>query len=300
MPSQTCQQPTQTYTTLVLQQDNILCQVVDSGYIPCILSLPIIDAAHGQVTLNLSHQHTTDALTPVLDAAITDSMLTTAKISHAISASFAHEHGIIWENQAQFIPYRTLLASLDASMLTTITHAMQLLRWQEETQFCSRCATPAIAHHSGEPAMVCPNCDLRQYPRIQPCVIIAITRTNPETLKPQILLAHHHRHTKPNQRPMYGLIAGFVEVGESLEQAIHREVMEEVGLSVDNIRYIDSQPWPYPSNLMMGFIVDYQKGDIVLEEAELRDAHFFDIDDLPRIPAKGTIAHQLIETVAQS
>ena len=176
---------------------------------------------------------------------------------------------------------------------------MQLLRWQEQTRFCSRCAAAVMPHPSGEPAMVCPSCDLRQYPRIQPCVIIAITRTHPDTLKPQILLAHHHRHSKPDQPPMYGLIAGFVEVGESLEQTVRREVTEEVGLTVNNIRYIDSQPWPYPSNLMMGFIADYVSGDIVIEQAELSDAKFFDVDDLPRIPTKGTIARQLIETVIQ-
>lgn len=274
---------------IIFKQDNILCLPTKSGYTPYILSLPPssqTSVRQGKITLSLSNAHHSHvyALTHV---------------KHAISTTFAKEYQISWDNEAELIPYRTLIQYLCLDEIAIISNAMQLLRWQDETRFCSRCGSAAMPHPSGEPAMVCPSCDLRQYPRIQPCVIIAITRNNPETLQPQILLAHHHRHSKPDQSPMYGLIAGFVEVGESLEQAIHREVKEEVGLTVGNIRYIDSQPWPYPSNLMMGFIVDYQSGDIVIEEAELNDARFFDINDLPRIPSKGTIAHQLIKTVTQ-
>ncbi|WP_227430706.1 NAD(+) diphosphatase [Psychrobacter sp. I-STPA6b] len=288
MPTSTTQlSKTQPANTIIFKQDTVLCLPTKSGYSPYIASLPIFKSSQGSVALNLSQIGAKD-------------MGAFTQVSQAITTTFAKKQGITWDSNAQFVPYRDLLTQLTVNEITAITHAMQLLRWQDETQFCSRCATAVEQHSSGEPAMVCPSCHLHQYPRIQPCVIIAITRTNPTTHQPQILLAHHHRHSSPEQSPLYALISGFVEVGESLEQAIHREVMEEVGVSINNIRYIDSQPWPYPSNLMLGFIVDYESGDITIEQAELSDAKFFDVNNLPRVPDKGTIARQLIDMVVQT
>ena len=147
--------------------------------------------------------------------------------------------------------------------------------------------------------MVCPVCQLRQYPRVQPCVITAITRPNPVTDEMQILLAHHHRHGQQKLPPMYGLIAGFVEVGENLEHAVVREVAEEVNISVSDIRYVSSQPWPFPSNLMLGFRASYASGDIIIQEDELAHADFFDLSNLPKIPPKGSIARELIDQIAK-
>ena len=96
---------------------------------------------------------------------------------------------------------------------------------------------------------------------------------------------------------MYTVLAGFVEVGESLEQCVHREVMEEVGLSVSNLRYFGSQPWPFPSNLMLAFKAEYESGEIVLQEDEISDAQFFKFDQLPETPFSGSIAHAMIEHV---
>ncbi len=146
--------------------------------------------------------------------------------------------------------------------------------------------------------MVCPVCRLRQYPRVQPCVITAITRPNPQTGEMQILLAHHHRYGQPSTQLLYGLIAGFVEVGESLEHAVVREVAEEVGIRLTDIRYVSSQPWPFPSNLMLGFRASYASGEIVIQEEELSHADFFDISNLPKIPFKGSIAYDLIAQIA--
>lgn len=305
-----------TFSTIVLDQDCILCVPNHIGYRLCTLSVTMPESSQGKVLLTLNNSNTANnganntsngaTNTSTLDSKHTIPHIANSHdsnedtyISYAISSTFAHEHGITWQADAEFVPYRTLIEHLCLDDIALISNAMQLLLWQEQTRFCSRCAVAVIASSRSEPAMVCPNCDLHQYPRIQPCVIIAITRVNPESKKTQILLAHHHRHSKPNQAPMYGLIAGFVEVGENLEQAVRREVREEVGLTLGNIRYIDSQPWPYPSNLMMGFIADYHSGDIVIEQAELNDARFFDIDNLPKIPSKGTIAYQLIQTVTQ-
>lgn len=136
--------------------------------------------------------------------------------------------------------------------------------------------------------MVCPSCGYNQYPRVNPCVITIITRGADE-----ILLAKNAR----NKTQMYSLIAGFVEVGETLEEAVRRETLEEVGLQIKNIQYLASQPWPFPSNLMMAFKAEYHAGDIQIQENELSDAQFFKFDQLPEIPFKGSIAYAMIQHV---
>ena len=202
------------------------------------------------------------------------------------------------DSTAVFVAYRELITQLPVTFSAQLSQAIQLLRWQADTQFCSRCSAAVSIADSGERAMVCPVCYYRQYPRVQPCVITAITRPNPQTGEMQILLAHHHRYGQANKPLLYGLIAGFVEVGESLEHAVARETHEEVGIHLDNIRYIGSQPWPFPSNLMIGFRASYQSGTIVLQEDELSHAEFFDISNLPNIPSKGSIAYELIARIA--
>lgn len=202
------------------------------------------------------------------------------------------------DSTAVFVAYRLLITQLPVTFSAQLSQAIQLLRWQADTQFCSRCSAAVSIAESGERAMVCPVCYYRQYPRVQPCVITAITRPNPQTGEMQILLAHHHRYGQDNKPLLYGLIAGFVEVGESLEHAVARETHEEVGIHLDNIRYIGSQPWPFPSNLMIGFRASYQSGTIVLQEDELSHAEFFDISNLPKIPSKGSIAYELIARIA--
>ncbi|MBE0407370.1 NAD(+) diphosphatase [Psychrobacter sp. AOP22-C1-22] len=199
-----------------------------------------------------------------------------------------------------FVPYRQLITQLPVAVSDQLSQAMQLLRWQADTQFCSRCATPTVHAKQNERSMVCPACRLRQYPRVQPCVITAITRPNPHTGEMQILLAHHHRYGQqktPQQTLQYGLIAGFVEVGESLEHAVVREVAEEVNISLTDIRYVSSQPWPFPSNLMLGFRAAYAGGELIIQEDELSHADFFDLSNLPKIPSKGSIAYELIAQI---
>lgn len=211
-----------------------------------------------------------------------------------IQANDADDNGAI----NAFISYRQLLTQIPVALADQISQAMQLLRWQADTQFCSRCGAAVCAADSGERAMVCSVCRLRQYPRVQPCVITAITRPNPKSGEMQILLAHHHRYGQTTLPLQYGLIAGFVEVGESLEHAVVREVFEEVGIRLSHIRYVSSQPWPFPSNLMLGFRANYDSGDLVLQEDELSHADFFDLSKLPKIPFKGSIAYDLIAQIA--
>ena len=216
-------------------------------------------------------------------------------------ATNSEERNLIDNDECAFIAYRLLITQLPFALSDQLSQAIQLLRWQADTQFCSRCASPVMHAASAERAMVCQVCRLRQYPRVQPCIITAITRPNPQTGEMQILLAHHHRYGQqktPQQALQYGLIAGFVEVGESLEHAVVREVAEEVNISLKDIRYVSSQPWPFPSNLMLGFRASHAGGDIVIQEDELSHADFFDLSDLPKIPSKGSIAYALIAQIA--
>ena len=190
----------------------------------------------------------------------------------------------------QLIPIRELIQLWSTTEFLQASRAVQLLEWRRNHKFCSHCGH-ATEIHSKEYAMVCPACGYHQYPRVQPCVITIITKGDDE-----LLLAKSAR----NKSNMYGLIAGFVEVGETLEEAVQREAFEEVGVKLKNIRYMSSQPWPFPSNLMIAFHAEYDSGDIQLQVEEIADARFFKFDQLPEIPFKGSIAHSMIMQVIGS
>ncbi|WP_144733387.1 NAD(+) diphosphatase [Acinetobacter oleivorans] len=190
----------------------------------------------------------------------------------------------------QLVPIRQLITSWSKEQFLQASRAVQLLEWRRNHKFCSHCGHPTEVHPT-EYAMVCPSCRYHQYPRVNPCIITVITRGDDE-----ILLAKSV-HNKTN---MYGLIAGFVEVGETLEEAVQREAFEEVGLRLKNIQYMSSQPWPFPSNLMVAFRAEYESGEIKLQEEEIADAQFFKIDQLPEIPFKGSIAHSMIMQITQA
>ena len=190
----------------------------------------------------------------------------------------------------QLIPIRELIQLWSTTEFLQASRAVQLLEWRRNHKFCSHCGH-ATEIHSKEYAMVCPACGYHQYPRVQPCVITIITKGDDE-----LLLAKSAR----NKSNMYGLIAGFVEVGETLEEAVQREAFEEVGVKLKNICYMSSQPWPFPSNLMIAFHAEYDSGDIQLQLEEISDAQFFKFDQLPEIPFKGSIAHSMIMQVIES
>ncbi|MEZ7503527.1 NAD(+) diphosphatase [Psychrobacter sp. Arc29] len=302
----------------ILSDDTVLCRQMPDGWWPLQIQLPqsITESDEqayrlGHVTLHESlspnHWQSDDnnisSLSSDLISHNTDQTFT-APSTTAMTYNYALAHNvtlpIIAESSTDtFVPYRQLMPYLPVALSDQISQAIQLLRWQADTQFCSRCANPTVHADQGERAMVCPVCQLRQYPRVQPCVITAITRPNPVSGEMQILLAHHHRHGQQKLPPMYGLIAGFVEVGENLEHAVVREVAEEVNISVADIRYVSSQPWPFPSNLMLGFRASYASGDIIIQEDELAHADFFDLSNLPKIPPKGSIARELIDQIAK-
>ncbi len=185
----------------------------------------------------------------------------------------------------QLVPIRQLLQLWNIREFEQASRAIQLLEWRRNHKFCSHCGEKTEVHAS-EYAMVCPACGYHQYPRVNPCVITVITRGEDE-----ILLAKNARNKNSE---MYGLIAGFIEVGETLEEAVRRETLEEVGLQLKNIQYLASQPWPFPSNLMIAFKAEYAAGELTLQEEEISDAAFFKFDALPEIPFKGSIAHAMI------
>ena len=190
----------------------------------------------------------------------------------------------------QLVPIRELIQSWSTQEFLQASRAVQLLEWRRNHRFCSHCGHSTEVH-STEYAMICPACGYHQYPRVQPCIITIITKGTDE-----ILLAKSV-HNKTN---MYGLIAGFVEVGETLEEAVQREAFEEVGLKLKNIRYMSSQPWPFPSNLMIAFHAEYDSGEIQLQVEEISDAQFFKFDQLPEIPFKGSIAHNMIMQILET
>ncbi|MCH7312022.1 NAD(+) diphosphatase [Acinetobacter sp. ANC 4805] len=183
----------------------------------------------------------------------------------------------------QLVPIRQLLQYWNHQQFEEASRAVQLLEWRRNHQFCGRCGVKT-QQSIDQFAMMCPSCGYNQYPRVNPCVITIITRNDDE-----ILLARTTRN-----KTMYSLIAGFVEVGETLEQAVRRETLEEVGLHIKNIQYLASQPWPFPSNLMVAFKAEYHSGEIELQEKEISDAQFFKFDQLPEIPFKGSIAYAMI------
>ena len=183
---------------------------------------------------------------------------------------------------------RQLFARFDPEIFGLISRAKQILAWDRDHQFCGRCAAPMQTLPT-ERAKECPGCGLTSYPRLSPAIIVAVTRTG--AAGEEILLARNHRF--PVGR--YSVIAGFVEPGESLEDCVRREVCEEVGVDVNDIRYFDSQPWPFPNSLMVGFTARWADGDIRLEESEIAEARWFGVADLPQVPPKISIARQLID-----
>ncbi|MFM8649685.1 MAG: NAD(+) diphosphatase [Actinomycetota bacterium] len=167
--------------------------------------------------------------------------------------------------------------------------AVQLVDWARTHRFCGRCGT-ATESARGERAMKCPACGLVAFPRLAPAMITLVTRGEPGPDQ-EALLARGVQF----RAPMFSCLAGFVEPGETLEGAVVREVREEVGVAVHNVRYLGSQPWPFPHSLMLGFRADWHSGDIVCDPNEILEANWYRKDDLPPIPPGISIARKLID-----
>ena len=182
---------------------------------------------------------------------------------------------------------RGLLGRTAQSLFYLAGRALQIVDWSETHQFCGRCGSPTQDHKADRAKVG--SCGLISYPRLSPSIIVLVTRED------EMLLARNANW--PNG--MYSTLAGFVEAGESIEQTVHREVFEEVGLRVQNLRYFGSQSWPFPNSLMLGFHAEYKSGDIVCQPEEIADAQWFTKDSLPQTPPKTAISGWLIEEFIQ-
>ncbi len=187
-----------------------------------------------------------------------------------------------------FESLRSLFNRLPDDLLALAGRAAQLVEFDRTHRFCGVCATELARHESGR-SRRCPSCGLTVYPRIAPAMMALVKRDGPRGR--ELLLARNVRFPGA----MYSALAGFVEPAESVEDCVHREVREEVGVSVCNLRYFGSQGWPFPHSLMIAFVVDYAHGEIVCEEGEIEDARWFSPADLPQLPHRLSIARRLID-----
>jgi NAD+ diphosphatase len=185
--------------------------------------------------------------------------------------------GFSWQN------LRTLLPQMDSDVGFLAGRALQTLNWQRNNRFCGRCGDK-MAPREDERSMHCPSCDYRQYPRLSPAIIVAVTRGE------ELLLAHA-RHFPEG---MFSLVAGFVEPGETFEDCVVREVREEVGIGIRDIRYLSSQPWPFPDSLMVGFTAKWATEEVVADGVEIGEAKWCARDRMPEIPGPHTIAGRII------
>ena len=184
---------------------------------------------------------------------------------------------------------RALFGTVDDDYFSLAGRALQILHHTREHIYCSRCASP-MQDRADELARICPQCDFISFPRVSPAVIMSVVHDD------HILLGRGPHFTKD----MYSTLAGFVEAGETLEEAVCREVQEETNITVAEVNYVTSQPWPFPHSVMIGFSAQYVAGDIIIDKDELEDARWFHYKDLPKLPSKITIARLLIDNFLDS
>lgn len=228
-------------------------------------------------------------------------------------ASFSHagaeygsieiaEEGLSELSGAKRMPLRSFIGSASPDQASLALKAKAYAHWVHVTRFCCFCGAPLAGSGGGsltesvdrlsipaepgdERAMICTACGRAHFPRISPAIIVLVRRGR------EMLLAHNAKF--PAGR--HGLIAGFVDPGETLEETVHREVMEEAGIEIEAPRYVRSQPWPFPDSLMLGFEADYRSGTIHPDGIEIDSLGWFDPEHLPDIPPPGSVARFLID-----
>ena len=244
------------------QHGSIVVQNVESAALPCCASL----ADHGIAPVRshylglLGKQH-----------------------CYAAEVDAAHPLPEGWST----LGLRDLFGMVDGTVAALSGRALQIIDWERNHQFCSRCGTPMKAR-TDERARACPSCQFTSYPPVSPAVMVLITRGR------ELLLAR--KSVWPPGR--YSAIAGFVEPGEMLEDTVVRETREEVGVEVNELRYFGSQPWPFPHSLMVAFTAEYAGGEVRPDGIEIEEAAWFDAEALPRLPPSVSISRRLITTVA--
>ena len=184
---------------------------------------------------------------------------------------------------------RSLFGRVPEMLIWVAGRANQLLHWNATHRFCGRCGQ-RMEDKAEERAKRCPSCRHVNYPRLSPAVIVAVIKDK------RILLARNGKF----RSSFYSVLAGFVEPGETLEECVKREVQEEVGIALKNVRYFGSQPWPFPDSLMIAFVSEYAGGEITVDGSEIIEAAWFAKNELPHIPPKISIARQLIDWFVES
>ena len=189
------------------------------------------------------------------------------------------------EDSCVFKNIRELFPVMDNEMFALILRAVHLKTWDINWKFCPFCGGKLRLSET-ETAKICTACSRVHYPAISPAIIVAVRKGK------KLLLAHNNRFPK---RIRYSILAGFVEAGESLEETVEREVFEEVGIKIKNIKYFGSQSWPFPQSLMLGFTAEYESGEIAVDNVEIGHADWYSADNMPPIPPHGSISRELIE-----
>ncbi|NNU76401.1 NAD(+) diphosphatase [Clostridium estertheticum] len=179
---------------------------------------------------------------------------------------------------------KSLTHNLPEDMFWIGGRAIQVVNWNNDHVYCGRCGT-LTQNVNGERAKKCPKCGLSNYPRISPAIIVAVVREG------KLLLAHNLQFPKD----LYSVVSGFLEVGETFEECVVREVEEETGITVKNISYFGNQPWPFPNSIMIGFTAEYASGEIQVDGEEIGDANWYTPSDMPIIPDSISIAKKLID-----
>lgn len=207
------------------------------------------------------------------------------KIEQELYTLVMWEESVVLPEELVKTNLRQFLGHYPPHLFAMLSRAKQLAHWLYDNQYCGRCGNP-IGYSKTFSSLTCKTCGFTIFPRLSPACIVLITKGK------EILLARSPHF----QEGMYSLLAGFVEAGESVEDAVHREIFEEVGIRVKNLRYVGSQPWPFPHSLMLGFFAEYESGELCLQEEEIEDAKWFQNDTLPNLPHNTSIARKMIET----
>jgi len=182
-----------------------------------------------------------------------------------------------------FMNLKALTHKLSEDMFWIGGRAIQVVNWNNDHIYCGRCGT-LTQRVNGERAKKCPKCGLSNYPRISPAIIVAVVREG------KLLLAHNLQFPKD----LYSVVSGFLEVGETFEECVVREVHEETGITVKNINYFGNQPWPFPNSIMIGFTAEYSSGQIQVDGEEIGDANWYSSSEMPITPDSISIAKNLI------
>ena len=183
-----------------------------------------------------------------------------------------------------FTDLRSFYSAVEEDLFLLAGRALQIMSWDQTHQYCGRCGcrTETVP---GEMAKICPTCKFMSYPRISPAIIVAV-------LKDDKILLTKYASAKRN---WHTIIAGFMEPGETLEECVSREVLEEVGLKVKNIRYFGNQPWPFPNSLMIGFTAEWASGEIKVDGKEIAEGDWYSADNMPETPTQISISGEIID-----